>query len=204
MITTSKCIKKWVHDSSCSPHEAVCLICEFDPDKVLIRNISNYRDVQFSFNVIEFDNLLKMLCGNALWWTMRNNIFYYVDRTLKNNIQVSKKLLKIINLYASNLMNTDLNKFIERYSYLARTINPQRKECGPSKGKTIQTILKTERDQKWCEMAKEQFQNKPNLTKDAVAEFIYSSLEKTAPEYLKQQNGEQVNIGTIIRSIKKR
>lgn len=194
-------IKRYVNDGSCRVHEAICLIYDFEPSTIIRESKTNYRDVQFKYVVTEFEALFNLLCEQPMWWLMQYNIFYYTDRALKNNIKVSKKLLKEINQYASNLIDTDLDKFKDRYSYLTRTMNPQEKK---HVGVGTKTILKTERDQKWREMANEQFKNKSNLKLKEVAECIYSALEKVASEYLKQANGKMVSVGTIMRIIKKR
>ena len=202
MMITPQNIKRRVSDAPCSLHDAVCIIYGFDPDKMVIKNSYDYRDVKFRHSVIELDNLYKILRGNWLFWEMRENIFYFVDRTLKNNIQVDKKLLKEIGLYMANLITTDLEYFREQFPYLAEKVKPQQNNDSLQPHRI--SISKEERNKKFQELANAIFKTNPSEKKKDAANKIYEALKTNNPEYLKEADGQLISLGTIERNIKKR
>ncbi|STX44493.1 Uncharacterised protein [Legionella donaldsonii] len=199
MFTSLKKIKEFVHYAPCPVHDAVCLIYGFDPGILVVKNSNNYREVRFREDVIEFEVLFKILRGNRPFWDVRDNIFYFVDKALQNNISVDKKLLKAISTFTGNLINEDVGLFKRHYPYLSRKTIPEKQNLT-----TTPKITPEQRIQKWREIACEKWKQNPKIKKEEMAKVIYEELEQTKPEFLKQGNGDFVAISTIIKNLKKK
>ena len=201
MLISAAKIKGYMHDATCLIHDAICLIYGFDPERMVIKNSHNYRDVTFRQSVAEFNALYKILRGNRLFWEIRDNIFCFVEKTLQNNISVDKKLLKAISSYVENLINEDIKIFKKQFPYLMRKIEPKQKETTPN----LPIVLTSaERIEKWQEISCEQWKQNSKIKKKEMAESIYEILKQSDPKYITQVDGSFVSHATIEKNIKKR
>ncbi|HHF7344405.1 TPA: hypothetical protein ACPSKB_000810 [Legionella feeleii] len=201
MLISVEKIKGYVHDATCLIHDAVCLIYGFDPERMVIKNSHNYRDVTFRQSVTEFNALYKILRGNRLFWEIRDNIFCFVDKTLQNNISVDKELLSAISSYVENLINEDIKIFKKQFPYLMREIEPEQKETIPN---FPIVTTSAERIEKWQEISHERWKQNSKIKKKDMAKSIYEILTQSDPKYITQLDGSFVSLATIEKNIKKR
>jgi hypothetical protein len=206
MKASSKTIKQYIHASSCRIHDAVCLIYGFDPKVMVIENYNNYRERRFQSNLSKFETLLQLLCAGQVWWRMSCNIFYYVEKTLKNNMTVSQGLTNAIQQYVKNLTEIDYKLFQNHYPYIIRGFQDAVMTLNVNvNDKHIPRFSTEERNRKYQEIANKIWQEKPSLTKEEIAQQVYNTLLKEDPEYLIDKRSEQsVAVGTILKNFRKK
>lgn len=209
MKASTKTIKQYTHTGPCRIHDAICLIYGFEPSAMIIENRDNYRERRFQHRVIEFETLLSLLCPDLIWWRPKHSIFYYVEKTLKNNITVSKQLINVIQQYMKNLTEIDCKYFQTNYPYIIKqfpipqndimTINEHAHE------KHSRCFTAIERNKKYQEKANEIWMEKPDLTKEEIAQQVYETLSKEDPDYLIDKRGEkQIAVSTVLKNFRKK
>lgn len=201
MLISEEILRQYINDGPCYVHDAVCLIHGIDPEQMVKKGEYSHYDVSFTYNLVEFNPLLKALCGKRYFWDVRDNIFSLVNKALQNNIEVNEVLLKLIGEYIDNLISEDVHSFAQKFLYLMKKIRPAAKEI--TTNSSSQFVTTEERSQKFTSMAGEIWGKDPKKTKAIVAQEIYEWLAKHEPQFLRKADGGGISTQTIERNIKK-
>ena len=209
MNVSAKTIKLYINTGPCRLLDAICLIYGFEPSAIIIENRDNYRATQFRYRITELEAVLKLLCPpNSIWWQMSHSIFYYVEKTLRNNIKVSRKLINAIQQYTKNLTLIDFKQFQTDYSYIVRQFRTLKNPIIPNSEnaheKQIYLFTTEERNSKYQEIANKIWKTNPDLRKEQVAQQIHTTLSKENLTYLIDRRSEkQITVATILKNIHK-
>lgn len=212
MSVSTKIIKQYIHMKACRIHDAICLIYDFAPYEMILENHNSYREVQFKYPIIEFETLFKLLCTDPMWWRMRHNIFDYIEKSLNNNIKVSKKLIRAVWQYTENLTEKDYAHFQNCYPYLikkfsfSKRIDTQENNTNISCKETL-FFTPEERNVKYQVLSEQIWSTEKNLTKEEVAQKVFETLSLSGESLrylIDKRTGKKVSVGTIERNFKKK
>jgi len=201
MKKSSNFYLQYINESNCHPALAASLIMGIDPTVSTSMSVIHHGALIVHHKGIS--DLSLVLRGNSLY--PADNIFFYVNRALKNNgIKVCNILIKEIKKYRSNLTSKDYEKFNQLYQYLSKRLRTKTKSiANEAEAKTIITILPSSAEKKvrYVSEAKNIIlhEKSPQLKND-VAKLVFEKLKKDDPNFITMPNGLFHKLSHIARA----